>query len=387
MKIVEMPLQNDRTSLGSETIKYFSNVHQQVALTWVASPESLPQVETFLAHFDCPLAFDFQKSLVDFLLPLSALPVLKDTVSQQWPQDQALQSSVNELAKQHQLLWHAGRFTFDLTTAGLVYAILNVTPDSFYDGGRYNSLDAMHQQVDQLVAAGADVIEVGGQTTKPGGFTEITPAEEIDRIQPAIDYLHEKYPSIPIAVDTYKLPVMEFAINHGVDIINDVDGFDTREKRALLASSNVGLVTMHSNRDQEYDNLGQAMVQFFQKNVSDLVAAGVDRQRICLDQGIGYAKVADGHQDMTMMRNINLLTQFNLPLLVAISRKGFGKQLFGLNKEDRLPVTLVAEAAMYQQGGRVFRVHDVVETKQLVKMLATIDQAYWFKPAGKQSGN
>lgn len=385
MKIVEMPLHNDRTSLGQETIKYFTNVHQQIALIWVATPEELPRVEAFLNHFDCPLAFDFQKSLVNFLLPQSALVVLRQAISEQWPQDQELQSSMAALDKAHQLTWQAGRFSFDLTNLGLVYAILNVTPDSFYDGGQFNSTDQMHKQVDRLVAAGADVIEVGGQTTKPGGFKEISPEEEIDRISPAIDYLQEHYPQMPIAVDTYKLPVMKFALDQHIDIINDVNGFDTPEKRALLAHSQAGLITMHSNRDQEYDDLGQSMVRFFQENVSALVSAGINRQRICLDQGIGYAKVADGHQDMTMMRNINLLTQFNLPLLVAISRKGFGKQLFGLDKKDRLPVTLVAEAAMYQHGGRVFRVHDVEETKQLVKMLATIDQAYWVKPADKQS--
>lgn len=387
MKIMEMPLQNNRTSLGQETIKYFTNVHRQVALTWVANPEELPAVEAFLNHFDCPLAFDFQKALVNFLLPQDALSVLQQAISQQWPQDQVLESSIAAIVKEHQLIWQAGRFAFNLTSMGLVYAILNVTPDSFYDGGQFNSHDKMYQQIDKLEAAGADVIEVGGQTTKPGGFNEISPEEEIDRISPAIDYLQEHYPQMPIAVDTYKLLVMKFALDRHVDIINDVNGFETPEKRSLLADSQAGLITMHSNRNQEYNDLGHAMVRFFQENVSALISAGIDRRRICLDQGIGYAKVADGRQDMTMMRNINLLTQFNLPLLVAISRKGFGKQLFGLDKKDRLPVTLVAEAAMYQHGGRVFRVHDVVETKQLVKMLATIDQAYWVKPADKQSRN
>lgn len=385
MKILEMSLKNDRTSLGQETLRYFASVHQQLPLTWVAEPEKIPQVESLLKHFDCPLAFDFQKSLVDFLIPQSALSALQQAVSQQWPDDHELQSSVTEIVKRHQLIWQAGRFSFNLTGMGMVYAILNVTPDSFYDGGQFNSVDQMYQQIDKLVAAGADVIEVGGQTTKPGGFTEISPAEEIGRLRPAIAYLKDRYPQMPIAVDTYKLPVMQFALDEGVDIINDVQAFQTADKKALLANSKAGLITMHSNRDQEYSDLGTAMVGFFQENVSALVAAGIDRRRICLDQGIGYAKVAYGHQDMVMMRNINLLTQFNLPLLVAVSRKGFGKQLFGLNKEDRLPVTLVAEAAMYQQGGRVFRVHDVTETKQLVKMLATIDHAYWVTPAGKQS--
>ena len=105
----------------------------------------------------------------------------------------------------------------------------------------------------------------------------------------------------------------------------------------------------------------------------------VDLNRIILDQGIGYAKVADGYQDYTMMRNLDQLNKFNRPIMVAISRKGFGKKLFNLNKEDRLPVTLIAESAMFLRGGRVIRAHDIAETYQLVNMLDIINQSYWFR--------
>ena len=121
------------------------------------------------------------------------------------------------------------------------------------------------------------------------------------------------------------------------------------------------------------------MCQFFSDNLKMLVDGGVDLNRIILDQGIGYAKVADGEQDYAMMRNINQLHRFGRPILVAISRKGFGKKLFNLDKEDRLPVTLVAETAMFMAGGRVIRAHDIAETKQLVEMIDVINRNYWFK--------
>jgi Dihydropteroate synthase and related enzymes len=108
-----------------------------------------------------------------------------------------------------------------------------------------------------------------------------------------------------------------------------------------------------------------------------LTAAGIDRERIALDQGIGYSKVADGYQDYAMMRNIDQFNYLGRPMMVAISRKGFGAKLFGLKKDDRLPVTLIAEAYMYLHGGRILRVHDVEETVQLTKMLDTINAGYW----------
>ena len=119
------------------------------------------------------------------------------------------------------------------------------------------------------------------------------------------------------------------------------------------------------------------MKHFFEDNLAMLEKAGIDRERVLLDQGIGYSKVADGEQDYAMMRNLDQFNYLKRPMIVAISRKGFGKQLFGLAKDDRLDVTLIAESYMYLHGGRVLRVHDVKETKQLVKTLDTITSGYW----------
>lgn len=314
---------------------------------------------------------------VQTLVNEAALPVLEQQLSRQFDHN-VLAKGVAAIRRQHEIHWQAGRFDFNVTAKPLIYGILNVSPDSFYDGGRYHDMDSVLKRAGEFAQAGVPVVEIGGQTTRPH-FTEITPETEIQRVMPYIKAIKAQYPDLGIAVDTYKLPVMKAVLDEGVDIINDVNAFtDNSDKLPLLASSNVGLLTMHESRAREYDNLTTAMTDFFKTNLDALKHAGIDEQRIALDEGIGYAKVADGYQDFTMMRNINQFLPFERPIMIAISRKGFGHKLFGLAKEDRLSVTLIAEAYMYLHGGRILRVHDIEETKQLVTLLDTIEGSYWF---------
>lgn len=314
---------------------------------------------------------------VQTLISEAALPVLEQQLSRQFDNN-VLAKGVGTIRQQHEIHWQAGRFDFNVTAKPLLYGILNVSPDSFYDGGRYHDMDSVLKRAGEFAQAGVPVVEIGGQTTRPH-FTEITPETEIQRVMPYIKAIKAQYPDLGIAVDTYKLPVMKAVLDEGVDIINDVNAFtDNSDKLPLLASSNVGLLTMHESRAREYDNLTTAMTDFFKTNLDALKHAGINEQRIALDEGIGYAKVADGYQDFTMMRNINQFLPFERPIMIAISRKGFGHKLFGLAKEDRLSVTLIAEAYMYLHGGRILRVHDIEETKQLVTLLDTIEGSYWF---------
>lgn len=351
---------------------------QQLALQWEDIPvDYTKKIVDFLRHFD--VSYYVKESCVQFMLPLIALKPFLSECEKLWNNDADLLESIHKILREKSIIWRAGRFCFDTLDKPIVYAILNITPDSFYDGGKYQSEKEVKDHIEEMIDAGADVIEVGGQTTKPGGYLEISPEDEIKRVISAIRYIHDNYPKVAVAVDTYKLPVMKKAVEEGVDIVNDVRAFDAPEKVKLMAESNVGLVTMHSNRDKEYDNLTSSMCEFFKDNLHMLIDAGIDKNRIILDQGIGYAKVADGEQDYAMMRNINQLHRFGRPILVAISRKGFGKKLFNLDKEDRLPVTLVAQSAMFMRGGRVIRVHDVAETRQLVDMIDIINRSYWVK--------
>ena len=366
------------TSLAEKVLLDQVQKEQKLVLNWNNIPSDYMQkVIDFIDHFDT--SYEVKESSIQFLLPLIAIKPFISACEKTWNNDSNLLESINSIARENTIIWKAGRFCFDTIDKPIVYAILNITPDSFYDGGRYQTEEQIKKHVEEIINAGADVIEVGGQTTKPGGYVEITPEEEISRVIPTIRYIHDNYPQIAVAVDTYKIPVMKAAIEAGVDIVNDVRAFEDPEKVKLMAESNVGLVTMHSNRDTEYDNLTKVMCEFFTNNLRMLIDGGIDKDRIILDQGIGYAKVADGEQDYTMMRNINQLNRFGRPILVAISRKGFGKKLFNLDKEDRLPVTLVAETAMFMAGGRVIRAHDIAETKQLVDMIDVINRNYWFK--------
>lgn len=350
---------------------------QQIFLQfYLPNPDDLQALGILLDQFD--LIKQVSKTRVVCCVPLAMIALLKQRLWSLW-HDGDLDGALTVIQKKHAIYWQAGRFNFNVTKRPIIYGILNVTPDSFYDGGRFDDQTSMLLQIEKMVKAGANVIEVGGQTTRPG-FHEISVQTEIKRIIPAIKVIKSDFPQVAVAVDTYKVAVMQAALDLDVDIINDVNAFvDDDRKLPLLGPRSVGLLTMHSSRNREYDNLTQEMKHFFEQNIATLVKHGIDRQRIALDQGIGYSKVADGYQDYAMMRNIDQFNYLNRPLMIAISRKGFGAKLFGLAKDDRLPVTLVAEAYMYLHGGSILRVHDVKETVQLVKMLDTIKQGVWLK--------
>lgn len=292
--------------------------------------------------------------------------------------DQApVQIQLTQIMKQYDVYWQAGDHRFNLTKRPLIYGIMNITPDSFFDGGQYKTKDDVLKHVGTMLQAGADVIEVNGQTTRPG-FKEVTPEEELNRTLPYIKAIQQAFPEAVIAVDTYKYPVMQQVLEAGVSIINDVNGFtDDPRKLKLMADSRAGLLTMHSSREHEYMDLTTSMRDFFEQNLAELTRAGIDIERIALDQGIGYSQVAHGEQDYAMMRNIDDFNYLRRPMMVAISRKGYLGLLLGLKKEDRLPMTLVTETAMMLKGGRILRVHDVGETKQMVTLLERIQKGYW----------
>lgn len=376
MKIVENTNIANLSPLASAIYDKLAHNQQMLFLTWECEDDELTnQVAHFLNHFDAAIAH--LKGKVEFMLPLTAFHLMAHRATSKWPTDEELCRSLAKIAANHTVYWRAGRFDFNVSAKPIIYGIMNITPDSFYDGGRYNTPEAMREHIRQMVAAGADVIEVNDQTTKPGGYKEVSPEEELARIVPGIKMLQKEFPNVAIAVDTYKLPVMEKVLAMGVDIINDVRAFDDQRKLLLLKNSRAGLVTMHSSRDREYGNLTVEMKHFFEHNLAKISEAGINLDRVIIDEGIGYSKVADGEQDYAMMRNIDEFRYLNRPIMVAISRKGFGKKLFDLPKDERLPVTLIAETYMYLHGGRVLRVHDIEETRQLVKMIDTITAGYW----------
>lgn len=376
MKLTEITISDlqQSQSLAAAFLARALSDGQHVAIKWqLDSQEQQPAVKQMIKRLD--VSFVQERLSIQFCLSLPAFKVLRQWIAGLGDSD--LTASAAAIAQQHQILWNAGRFHFELSTEPLVYGILNLTPDSFYDGGQFMNPTKMRAHIDAMVAAGTDIIEVGGQSTRRDRFKEVSPEEEIRRITPAIQYLRDHHPNVAIAIDTYKAPVLKAALKLGIDIANDVHGFQDPEMRRLVAQLSVGLVTMYTAADHEYDNLTTDMHHFFEQRLHKLTAMGIARERIALDEGIGYAAHRDGYQDFAMMRSIDQLMDFRRPLMVAISRKGFAKRLFNLDKKDRLPATLVAETYMTLNGGRILRVHDIKETVQLVQLLKRIQSGYW----------
>lgn len=313
------------------------------------------------------------------LVTLPGLRLLTEHWATWFPNEAQLQATLDAILASYALDWQAGAHTFHLRDQPMVYGIMNITPDSFYDGGRYQTMDAVLAHVEDMLTAGADVIEVNGQTTRPG-YTEITPELEIERTVPYIDAIMKRFPEAVLAIDTYKVPVMQAAIDAGVSIINDVNSFtDDPAKLALMAKSNVGLLTMLNGRQFDFKVMTPEMHQFFEDNLNALTAAGIDRNRIAIDQGLGYAdtKVKNDDQDYVIMNNVGKFNDLNRPMMVAVSRKGYMGTLLDIPKDQRLPMTLVSETAMILNGGRIIRVHDVKETRQMVTLLKRVGEGYW----------
>lgn len=274
-------------------------------------------------------------------------------------------------------IWHVnGTLLGD--RQGLIIGILNTSPESFYDGNTIENETNLVQRALTLYDDGADIVEVGGQTTRPGykeNGLELTIEAEIERTIPIIEAIKLARPDALVAIDTYKYGVMVAAINAGVDIVNDVNGFtDDPRKLPLIAASTVGILTMWNSREKEIIDVKTSLFDWAVENLSILAAAGVDNDRILLDPGIGYAKDSRLQHDLAIMRHIDVLKDLKRPVLVAVSNKGWAGQLLGLEKHERTAMSLVAAQSMMQHGARVLRVHDVKETRNMLRLLAEIER-------------
>lgn len=251
---------------------------------------------------------------------------------------------------------------------GLVYGVLNLSPESFFDGNQVTTQQEIINKAKIMIAAGADVIEVGGQSTKPG-FNELTIEDEIQRIAPIVEILKE-LTTIPIAIDTYKFAVMQNAIELGVDIINDINGFETEEKQQLIADWDGGLVSMFNSRGKNIDKIIPTLIDFFEKQIIQFDHLKIDINRLVVDPGVGFVDSRDGLQDIEIIQNISELNKLQQPIMAAVDDKGWIKSLLGLEIDQRKIPTLIAQLLMYQNGAKIIRTHDVLATKQ---MLATIE--------------
>lgn len=250
--------------------------------------------------------------------------------------------------------------------------ILNVTPDSFYDGGRWDDPGRALEQALRLAAEGADALDVGGQSTRPGLGAPVGPDEEWRRIGPVLERLAGRI-SIPLSVDTFHSGVARRALDAGVSMVNDVTGLTAdRELAGVVAASEAGLVIMHAlgapgalHAPREYADLGGEVRAFLAARMAEAAAAGIPAERIALDPGIGFSKRAE--QSLEALRALPRLTALGRPLYIGVSRKSFLGSLTGRPVEERLHASLGATVAAVALGARIVRTHDVGATRDALR--------------------
>jgi len=274
-------------------------------------------------------------------------------------------------------IWRCGRFRVALQPP-VVMGILNVTPDSFSDGGSFAGTPAAVARGRALVAEGAGIIDVGGESTRPGS-SEVSSAEEAERVCPVIERLAGEV-DVPISVDTRHAEVARSALAAGASIINDVSGFRDPAMVELAAMSDVGLVVMHMlgepramQAEPRYDDVVAEVTAYLAGQAAMLVSAGVARERIALDPGIGFGKTTE--HNLALLRGLPELASLGYPVLVGASRKSvIGAVLGGADPRKRLEGSLAIAAWSVLNGAHVVRVHDVAATEKVTRMLAAIEQ-------------
>ena len=252
-------------------------------------------------------------------------------------------------------------------------AIINITPDSFSDGGRLKSLDEAKRLVDQVIAEGADVVDIGAESTRPGA-SPVAVDEELRRVIPVIAAAVEAHPGVPVSVDTVKSRVAREALAAGASIVNDVSAMRLDpEMASTVAGSGAGLVLMHSRGDVAYmasysyaeygDDVMGDVVHELRMQLDIAIAAGVPRERVVLDPGVGFAK--RGAQSLAVLRGLERLRALGCPVLVGVSRKRFiGEITLAASPAERLAGTIGANVAALERGARLFRVHDVKPNRE-----------------------
>jgi dihydropteroate synthase len=267
------------------------------------------------------------------------------------------------------------RFSFGgVAVRPVVMGILNVTPDSFSDGGRYQMLDSAMNHAEKMIAAGVDIIDIGGESSRPGA-PGLSVQEELDRVMPVIFALRDC--GVAISIDTCKPEVMREAVLAGVDMINDISGFRLAATRALLSEfldAEIGLCVMHMQKtpvemqiQPSYDDVNHDIIEFLRSRVTELTNMGIAAQRICIDPGLGFGK--------TLAHNIAILQQLpdyaaalGLPVLIGLSRKSMIGAITGKPVEQRMAGSLAGAVFALSRGAKILRVHDVAETVDAIKV-------------------
>lgn len=259
-----------------------------------------------------------------------------------------------------------GGLSFTLDKSTLIMGILNATPDSFSDGGRYNNRERAVAHALQMIEDGADIIDIGGESTRPG-HESVSLEVELDRVIPIVKAVREAAPHIPISVDTYKAEVARRSLEAGAHIINDIWGFKEDPLMAKVAAEyECPVILMHNRKDRNYNNLLADIASDLLESVEIARQAGVSDCNIILDPGIGFAK--DYHENLEVMRSLDQLVKLGYPLLLGTSRKRFIRTALDVPIEETAFGTAATVALGIAQGCQIVRVHDVKEMKHTAAM-------------------
>ena len=262
-----------------------------------------------------------------------------------------------------------GNKIFDTEHHTAVMAILNVTPDSFSDGGSYKNMDDIRRRVSQMIEEGAEIIDIGGESTRPGHI-QISDEEEICRVAPVVACLKKEF-DIPLSVDTYKSAVAEAAIQAGCDLINDIWGLQYDEKMAgLIANAGVSCCLMHNKDNTEYNNFIVDMLAETQECVNIAKRAGIADDKIILDPGVGFGKTYE--MNLMTMDNLELFRKLGYPVLLGTSRKSMIGLALDLPVDQRVEGTLATSVIGVMKGCAFVRVHDIKENKRVIQMTEAI---------------
>lgn len=264
-----------------------------------------------------------------------------------------------------------GNREFDTRNHTYVMGILNITPDSFSDGGKWNDRDRALRHVEEMIAEGMDILDIGGESTRPG-YTLLSDEEEMDRVLPIIREIKSNF-NIPISLDTYKSKVAFAGIQAGVDMINDIWGLKYDDKMAkVIAESGVPCCLMHNRKESDYKDFMQEVAADLAETIRIAERAGIMDEKIILDPGVGFGKTYE--QNLEVINCLEELNMFGYPLLLGCSRKSVIGLTLDLPAQERLEGTLVTTVMAVIKGCSFVRVHDIKENVRAIRMAEAILQ-------------
>ena len=265
-----------------------------------------------------------------------------------------------------------GNRMFDVENDCSIMGILNVTPDSFSDGGKWNDIDKARQRTADMIAQGAAIIDIGGESTRPG-HVQITIQEEIDRVIPMIEMVKKNF-DIPVSIDSCKSEVVEAALKAGADMVNDIWGLKYDRKVAgLIAQYGVPCCLMHNRNNTDYDNFLDDMCRDMRESLAIAKEAGIADDKIILDPGVGFGKTCE--QNLAAVNHLERLVELGYPVLLAASRKSFIGLTLDLPVDQRVEGTLVTTMIGVVKKAAFVRVHDVKENYRVIRMTQAILRA------------